>query len=146
MIDDIVRSTCSLWRFLECCPCVSVLTLGSGCSRKINVTQTLREKQSELLGMIFYRYPDWSLLIRNLYWYLRQFRSFDSVKIRKQYRRIAAEKKRLQSEGVDAELIRLLCRHMVNLKKKKAEERFWNAHLESIQKPLFNLPQNNSTI
>lgn len=87
--------------------------------------------------MIFYRYPDWAQLIRNLYWYLRQFRPFDSVKIRKQYRRIAAEKKRLQSEGVDSELVRLLCRHMANLKNKQAASRFWNAHLQSIQKNLF---------
>lgn len=86
--------------------------------------------------MIFYHYPDWSLLIRNLYWYLRQFRSFDSVKIRKQYRRIANEKNRLQGEDVDADLIRLLCRHMVSLKNKAAAEQFWNAHLQSLQKSL----------
>jgi len=88
--------------------------------------------------MIFYRYPDWSNLIRNLYWYLRQFRSFDAVRIRKQYRRIAAEKKRLQSEGVNSELIRLLCRHMVNLNNRRAESRFWNAHFNSMQKNLLN--------
>lgn len=70
--------------------------------------------------MIFYRYPEWSNSIRNHYWYLRYARGFDLVKIRKRYRYIAAEKKRLQSEGVDSELIRLLCRHMVNLKNKKA--------------------------
>lgn len=87
--------------------------------------------------MIFYHYLDWSHLIRNLYWYLRQFRSFDSVKIRKQYRRFAIEKKRLHGEGVDSELVRLLCRHMCNPKNKKAAERFWSAHFKSIQKTLF---------
>ncbi|MDP1689320.1 MAG: hypothetical protein Q8L47_04300 [bacterium] len=87
--------------------------------------------------MSFYQYPDWTQSIRNLYWYLRQFRSFDSVKIRKHYRRIALEKKRLQSEGVDAKLVRLLCRHMVNLKNKHAAERFWNAHLQKLQKSIF---------
>lgn len=63
-------------------------------------------------------------------------RSFDSARIRKQYRRIAAEKKRLHAEGVDKELLRLLCRHMVNPRNPKAEERFWNAHLQSTQKTL----------
>lgn len=91
--------------------------------------------------MDFYQYLEWSAAIRNHYWYLRYARGFDFVRIRKRYRYIAAEKKRLQSEGVDGELIRLLCRHMVNLKNKKAEERFWNAHLESAQKTLFNLPK-----
>jgi hypothetical protein len=46
-------------------------------------------------------------------------------------------KKRLQIEGVDAELLRLLCRHMVNPKNQKAAERFWNAYLKSLQKSLF---------
>ena len=87
--------------------------------------------------MEFYSYPGWATAIINHYWYLRYSRGFDSVKIRKQYRHIAAEKKRLQAEGVDAELVRLLCRHMVNLKNKKAAERFWSAHFKSIQKTLF---------
>jgi hypothetical protein len=36
-------------------------------------------------------------------------------------------KKRLHAKGVDLELLRLLCRHMVNLRNQKAAERFWNA-------------------
>lgn len=42
--------------------------------------------------MIFYRYPEWTAIICNHYWHLRMARSFDQAKIRKQYRRIAAEK------------------------------------------------------
>lgn len=42
--------------------------------------------------MHFYRYSEWSNGIRNYYWHLRMARGFDLAKIRKQYRRIAAEK------------------------------------------------------
>lgn len=87
--------------------------------------------------MQFYKYPEWSQMIRNHYWYLRFARGFDSARIRKEYRRIEAEKKRLQGAGVDIELVRLLCRHMVNPRNKRAAQRFWNAHLQSLQKPLF---------
>jgi hypothetical protein len=80
--------------------------------------------------MHFYRYPEWSNGIRNYYWHLRIARSFDSAKIRKQYRRIAAEKKRLQSEGVDSELLRLLCRHMVNPRNEISAKRFWKKLFE----------------
>jgi hypothetical protein len=54
-------------------------------------------------------------------------------KVRKQYRLIEKEKKRLHEAGVDQELVRLLCRHMVNTRNQKAQQRFWNAHLESLQ-------------
>lgn len=87
--------------------------------------------------MQFYKYPEWSQMIRTHYWPLRYARAFDDARVRKQYRLIAVEKKRLQGEGVDSELIRLLCRHMVNPKSQKAAERFWNLHLKSLQKPLF---------
>ena len=87
--------------------------------------------------MQFYKYPEWSQAIRSHYWHLRFARGFDSARIRKQYRRIEGEKKRLHEAGVDRELVRLLCRHMVNLKNKRAAERFWNAHLKSLQKTLF---------
>ncbi|CAG9932945.1 conserved protein of unknown function [Candidatus Nitrotoga arctica] len=93
--------------------------------------------------MNFNCYPAWTSTIRNHYWYLRYARGFDLVKIRKRYRYIASEKKRLQIESVDAELIRLLCRHMVNLKNQKAAERFWNALLKSSPKNLLNLPDNS---
>ncbi len=87
--------------------------------------------------MQFYRYPEWSQIIRAHYWHLRFARGFNQARIRKEYRRIEAEKKRLEKAGVDRELVRLLCRHMVNLRNQKAEQRFWEAHLKSLQKPLF---------
>lgn len=80
--------------------------------------------------MHFYRYPEWSNGIRNYYWHLRMARGFDLAKIRKQYRRIAAEKKRLQDEGVDSELLRLLCRHMVNPRNEISAKRFWKKLFE----------------
>lgn len=82
---------------------------------------------------MFYKYPDWSKTICNHYWHLRYARGYDGARIRKEYRRIEQEKKRLQEAGVDSELIRLLCRHMVNLQNKQAEKRWWTAHLESLQ-------------
>ncbi len=80
--------------------------------------------------MHFYRYSEWSNGIRNYYWHLRMARGFDLAKIRKQYRRIAAEKKRLQDEGVDSELLRLLCRHMVNPRNEISAKRFWKKLFE----------------
>jgi len=47
------------------------------------------------------------------------------------------EKKRLLEAGVDAETIRLLCRHLVNLRNSQAETRFWNEHHKKLQKSLF---------
>lgn len=86
--------------------------------------------------MYFYKYPEWTQTIRNHYWYLRFARGFNQARIRKEYRSIEAEKKRLQNAGVDGELVRLLCRHMVNLRNRKAEQRFWEAHHKSLQTPL----------
>ncbi|NJA90229.1 hypothetical protein HCX48_13490 [Rhodocyclus tenuis] len=50
-------------------------------------------------------------LIANCYWQLRALRPGDQARRRALYRRIADEKKRLLSEGVDAEALRLLCLH-----------------------------------
>lgn len=86
--------------------------------------------------MVFHQYPAWSQTIRNHYWHLRFARDFHEARRRKEYRRIEAEKKRLHMEGVDLELMRLLCRHLVNLQNKAAERRWWEAHLQSLQKPL----------
>jgi len=80
--------------------------------------------------MIFHQYPEWSATIANCYWHLRYARGFDLAKIRRQYRRIEREKKRLELQGVDGELLRLLCRHMVNPKNSRAEQRFWKALFE----------------
>jgi len=86
--------------------------------------------------MKFYQYPDWASEIIHHYWFLRYTRSFDSARRRKQYRLIAKEKKRLHEAGVEWELVRLLCRHMVNLKNINAEKRWWNAHQASLQNHL----------
>lgn len=86
--------------------------------------------------MVFHQYPDWTQHIRNHYWHLRYCRNFHEARRRKEYRRIEAEKKRLQAEGVDVEMMRLLCRHLVNLQNKQAEARWWNAYLSSLQKSL----------
>jgi hypothetical protein len=71
-----------------------------------------------------HQYPAWTTTIRQHYWHLRYARSFDSARIRKEYRRIEAEKNRLLAAGIDAEGIRLLCRHMVNLENKNATRRW----------------------
>lgn len=68
--------------------------------------------------------PEWSGNLRNLYWYLRYHRNWNEAKRRASYRRIAAEKKRLIESGVDAELVRLLCRHLANTRDQHAEARY----------------------
>ena len=57
----------------------------------------------------------------NFYWQIRYTRN-KSTK-RKYYRYAADEKKRLIASGVDVEEIRLLCRHLSNLKNERAENR-----------------------
>lgn len=59
--------------------------------------------------------------LTNLYWHIRYTRN-KSVK-RKYYRYIAKEKKRLIGSGVDAEELRLYCRHLSNLRNEQAENR-----------------------
>ena len=83
--------------------------------------------------MCFYKYPEWSVTIRQHYWHLRFARGFDHARIRKQYRLIEKEKKRLHEAGVDRELVRLFCRHMANIRNPGAERRFWLAHQKSLQ-------------
>ena len=86
--------------------------------------------------MKFYQYPAWANAIMNHYWFLRHTRVFNLARKRKQYRLIAKEKKRLLTAGVDGETVRLLCRHMANLKNKQAESRWWSAHNKTLQKSL----------
>lgn len=83
---------------------------------------------------MFYQYPDWTKCIRNHYWHLRYVRGFHEARRRQEYRRIAAEKKRLLTAGVDFEAIRLLCRHLVNLENKQAEARWWKSHFADPKK------------
>jgi hypothetical protein len=49
---------------------------------------------------------------------------------------LLAKKKRLEARGVDVELVRLFCRHMVNPRNERAEQRFWKRHNEFVQKAL----------
>ena len=79
--------------------------------------------------------PPWSADLRNLYWMLRYKRAWDSAARRRYYRKIAAEKKRLHSAGVDQEEVRLLCRYLANLKNKNAELR-WRAYVQQLRLPL----------
>lgn len=67
--------------------------------------------------------------LNHLYWFIRYTRN-KSVK-RRYYRYVAAEKKRLIQSGVDAEEIRLYCRHLSNLRNERAENR-----LEAYRKTL----------
>lgn len=62
--------------------------------------------------------------LANLYWMLRYYRKWDKAKRMYYYRRIMAEKKRLQDAGVDPELIRLACRSLADLKNRHAEARY----------------------
>ena len=84
--------------------------------------------------MQLYQYPELSSTIRQHYWHLRFARGFDGARIRKQYRLIEKEKKRLHEAGVDAELVRLLCRHMVNLRNSKAEQKYRERLAQTMQK------------
>jgi hypothetical protein len=86
--------------------------------------------------MTFYQYPEWSATIRTHHWHLRFARGFNASRIRKQYRLVVKEKKPLHQAGVDHELVRLLCRHMVDRRTHKAEQRFWQAHLKRLQQTL----------
>ena len=79
--------------------------------------------------------PPWSSNLRNFYWFLRYKRVWDSAARRRYYRRIAAEKKRLQETGVDREEVRLLCRYLANLKNHNAELR-WKAYAAQLKLPL----------
>ncbi len=67
--------------------------------------------------------------LHNLYWQIR-FTSKDSVK-RRYYRYVFNEKKRLLDSGVCKEGLRLLCRHLSNLKNVHAERRLRNFRCSS---------------
>ena len=69
--------------------------------------------------------------LHNIYWFIRITR--DRTKKRKYYRQASKEKKRLLEAGVDKEEIRLLCRHLSNLRNAHAEKRLedYRSKLES---------------
>ena len=68
--------------------------------------------------------PEWSGKLCNLYWKLRDNRNWKKSYRRQIYRQIADEKKRLTESGVDAELVRLLCRWLANTRNQRAEANF----------------------
>ena len=87
--------------------------------------------------MDFKRYPAWAQPIQNHYWYLRYARRVTRAgraRTRREYRAIEKAKKRLHEAGIEVELVRLLCRHMVNLKNRKAEKLFWKRLAQTMQK------------
>lgn len=65
--------------------------------------------------MRYYSMPAWSGCVRNLYWFLRYKRQWDTAARRLYYRKIRAERDRLVASGVDAEWVRLFCRWQSNL-------------------------------
>ncbi len=70
--------------------------------------------------LVFSIMSDFSKL-RNIYWSIRYAR-YATAK-RRYYRHAAKEKKRLLEAGVDPEELRLLCRHLANLRNRHAEKR-----------------------
>jgi hypothetical protein len=68
--------------------------------------------------------PVWSGTLCNLYWRLRYCRQWNQACRRRYYRKMAVEKKRLEQEGVDRELVRLFCRHLSNPRNLFAEKRY----------------------
>lgn len=62
--------------------------------------------------MRFYQQPDEFRQLAALYWKLRMIRPWDQAGRRRWYRAIRVERDRLEASGIDAELIRLYCRHM----------------------------------
>lgn len=68
--------------------------------------------------------PPCSNRLSNLYWLMRYYGCRDQARRRKLYRQIAAERIRLQEAGVDKELVRLLCRHLANLRNRHAAARY----------------------
>ncbi len=77
-------------------------------------------------------FPEWSNNLRGFYWHLRYARAWDQARVRRQYRLIFAEKKRLIEKKIDPEEIRLLCRHLANPHKIHAE-RAYLAHVAQLR-------------
>jgi len=57
--------------------------------------------------------PDWSRLLSNYYWRIRN-ESRDKSKRRRYYRYIAKEKLRLVKSGIDQELVNAVCRYFAS--------------------------------
>lgn len=68
--------------------------------------------------------PYWSGPLCNGYWQIRACLSWQRSRLRKWYRRVAGEKKRLIASGVDPEQIRLLCLYLKNPKLERRWKRY----------------------
>ena len=56
-----------------------------------------------------YVMPEWSGVLRNLYWFVRYLGGREPSRRRALYRRIFKEKRTLVASGVDREHVRLIC-------------------------------------
>ena len=79
--------------------------------------------------------PSWTDNLRRLYWFKRSART--SAARRQAWRRIAAEKKRLLSAGVDYLELHLWCRHLTAPDNPNALARLERYY---VQRPLFEPP------
>lgn len=67
--------------------------------------------------------PTWSSRLANLYYLKRYCRKPDHACRRKAWRKIAVEKKRLLSEGVEYIELHLVCRYLTNPRNRNAQDR-----------------------
>ena len=67
----------------------------------------------------YWRVPPWAMHLANLYWHCRATRCNEAAR-RKWYRYIREERDTLEQLGVDAELVRLACRHLTRPRCQKA--------------------------
>jgi hypothetical protein len=67
--------------------------------------------------------PPWSTMLANLYFEKRYCRMHDDACRRKAWRKIAVEKKRLLSSGVDYLELHLVCRVLTNPRNRNASDR-----------------------
>lgn len=67
--------------------------------------------------------PEWSSQLANLYYRKRYCREHDHACRRKAWRKIAVEKKRLLSEGVEYIELHLVCRYLTNTGNRNAVDR-----------------------
>lgn len=74
--------------------------------------------------------PEWSSQLANLYFRKRYCREHDNACRRKAWRKIAVEKKRLLSEGVEYIELHLVCRVLTNPRNRNAEGRLQNYYAQ----------------
>ncbi len=72
---------------------------------------------------MFLELPPWSHALANLYYLKRYCRQYDNACRRKAWRKIAVEKKRLLSEGVQYIELHLVCRVLTNPRNQSAANR-----------------------